>query len=117
VVTLPVAALLCALVTFVPVYGGSLQASADLVRAPDDLLAAQGVTRALVFVRTLPTFYVSPYSWAYYRRNNHPDLSDPILYVNYADPERNSEFARLFPDRPIFSMGMNEGKFTMLPGP
>ena len=116
-VTMPVAALLCALATFLPVYGGSLRASADLVRAPDDLLAAQGVTRALVFIHTLPTLHVSPYSWAYYRRNNHPDLTDPILYVNYASPERNKEFARLFPDRPVFSMGMKDGKFTMVPGP
>ena len=113
----PLAAMLCGLATFLPVYGGSLRASADLVRAPDELLAAQGVTRALVFIHTLPTLYVSPYSWAYYRRNNHPDLTDPILYVNYASPERNKEFARLFPDRPVFSMGMKDGKFTMLPGP
>src|SRR4029453_16654934 len=31
-VTMPVAALLCALATFLPVYGGSLRASADLRR-------------------------------------------------------------------------------------
>lgn len=117
VVTAPVAAILCALVTYLPVYGGSLRASADLTRAPDDMLATQGVTRALVFVHTLPALYISPYSWAYYRRNNHPDLTDPILYVNYVSPERNREFARLFPDRPIFSMGMRDGKFTVLPGP
>ena len=116
-ITLPLAATLCALATYLPVYGGSLRASADLVRAPDELLAAQGVTRALVFVHTLPTLYVSPYSWAYYRRNNRPDLTDPILYVNYVNTERNKEFARLFPDRPVFSMGMKDGKFTMLPGP
>ena len=103
--------------TFLPVYGRSLRASADLVRAPDELLAAQGLTRALVFVHTLPTLYVSPYSWAYYRRNNRPDLTDPILYVNYVNAERNREFARLFPDRPVFSMGMKDGKLTMLPGP
>lgn len=116
-VTLPVAALLCALVTFVPVYGGSLRASADLTRAPDEMLAAQGVTRAVVFVHSLPALHVSPYSWAYYRRNNHPDLTDPILYVNYASPERNREFARLFPDRPAFAMGMKDGKFVIMPGP
>lgn len=116
-VTMPVAALLCALTTFLPVYGGSLRASADLTRAPDETLAAQGITRALVFVHTLPALYVSPYSWAYYRRNNHPDLTDAILYVNYVGPERNRDFMRLFPDRPAFSMGMKDGKFTMLPGP
>jgi hypothetical protein len=116
-ITLPLAATLCALVTYLPVYGSSLRASADLTRAPDEMLAAQGVTRAVVFVHTLPALYVSPYSWAYYRRNNHPDLTDPILYVNYLGPERNRDFARLFPDRPVFSMGMKDGKFTMQPGP
>ena len=116
-ITLPLAATLCALVTYLPVYGASLRASADLTRAPDEILAARGVTRAVVFVHTLPALYVPPYSWAYYRRNNHPDLTDPILYVNHLGPERNKEFARLFPDRPIFSMGMRDGKFTVLPGP
>jgi 4-amino-4-deoxy-L-arabinose transferase-like glycosyltransferase len=117
VVTAPVAAVLCALATFYPVYGGSLRASADLTRAPYELLAERGIDRALVFVQSLPALHVSPYSWAYYRRNNSPDLTDPILFVNYLGPERNKEFMRLFPDRPAFAMGMKDGKFTLLPGP
>ncbi len=116
-ITAPVAAVLCALATFYPVYGGSLRASADLTRAPDELLAARGVERAVVFVHSLPALYISPYSWAYYRRNNSPDLNDPILFVNYLGPEKNKEFMRLFPDRPVFSMGMKDGKFEVLPGP
>jgi dolichyl-phosphate-mannose-protein mannosyltransferase len=116
-IALPLAATLCALVTYLPIYGASLRASADLTRAPDEILTSQGITRALVFVHTLPALHVSPYSWAYYRRNNHPDLTDQILYVNYLGPERNRDFARLFPDRPVFSMGMKDGKFTMQPGP
>jgi hypothetical protein len=115
--TVPLAATLCALVTFYPVYGGSLRASADLTRAPYELLAERGIDRALVFVHSLPALYVSPYSWAYYRRNNSPDLTDPILFVNYLGPERNKEFIRFFPDRPAFSMGMQEGKFVLLPAP
>ena len=117
VVTAPVAAILCALVTFYPVYGGSLRASADLTRAPYELLAERGIDRALVFVQSLPALHVSPYSWAYFRRNNSPDLTDPILFVNYLGPEKNKEFMRLFPDRPAFAMGMKDGKFTLLPGP
>jgi hypothetical protein len=117
VVTAPVAAVLCALATFYPVYGGSLRASADLTRAPYELLAERGIDRALVFVQSLPALHVSPYSWAYFRRNNSPDLTDPILFVNYLGPERNKEFMRLFPDRPAFSMGMKDGKFALLPGP
>ena len=117
VVTAPAALTFCALVTFLPVYGGNLRASADLTRAPDEMLAVKGIDRAVVFVHTLPALYVSPYSWAYYRRNNSPDLTDPILFVNYLGPERNKEFMRLFPDRPAFSMGMKDGKFALLPGP
>jgi hypothetical protein len=117
VVTAPVAATLCALVTFYPVYGGSLRASADLTRAPYELLAERGIDRALVFVHSLPALYVSPYSWAYYRRNNSPDLTDPILFVNYLGPEKNKELMRQFPDRPAFAMGMKDGKFVLLPAP
>jgi hypothetical protein len=116
-ITAPLAAILCALVTFYPVYGGSLRASADLTRAPYELLAERGIDRALVFVHSLPALYVSPYSWAYYRRNNSPDLTDPILFVNYLGPEKNKEFMRLFPDRPAVSMGMKDGKFVLLPAP
>jgi hypothetical protein len=117
VVTAPLVAVLCALATFYPVYGGSLRASADLTRAPYELLAERGVDRALVFVHSLPALYVSPYSWAYYRRNNSPDLTDPILFVNYLGPEKNKELMRLFPDRPAFAVGMKDGKFIILPGP
>jgi Dolichyl-phosphate-mannose-protein mannosyltransferase len=116
-VTAPLAATLCAIVTFYPVYGGSLRASADLTRAPYELLAERGIDRALVFVHSLPGLYVSPFSWAYYRRNNSPDLTDPILFVNYLGPEKNKEFMRLFPDRPAFAMGMKDGKFVLLPAP
>ena len=37
--------------------------------------------------------------------------------MNYLGPEKNTELMRLFPDRPAFSMGMQEGKFVLLPGP
>ena len=117
VVTVPLTATLCALVTFYPVYGGSLRASADLTRAPYELLAERGISRALVFVHSLPGIYISPYSWAYYRRNNSPDLTDPILFVNYLGPDKNRDFMLLFPDRPAFAMGMKDGKFVLLPAP
>ena len=115
--TVPLAATLCALATFYPVYGGSLRASADLTRAPYELLAERGIDRALVFVHSLPGIHVPPYSWAYYRRNNSPDLTDPILFVNYLGPEKNKELMRLFPDRPAFDMGMKDGRLVLLPAP
>jgi hypothetical protein len=114
-VTVPLAATLCALVTFYPVYGASLRASADLTRAPYELLAERGIYRALVFVHSLPALHVPPYSWAYYRKNNSPDLTDAILFVNYLGPEKNKELMRLFPDRPAFAAGMQAGKFVLTP--
>ena len=97
------------------VYGADYSVYVRIVRL---VLAEKGIDRALVFVHSLPALYVSPYSWAYYRRNNSPDLTDPILVVNYLGPEKNKEFMRLFPDRPAFSVGMQEGgKFVLLPGP
>jgi hypothetical protein len=87
------------------------------VRAPGELVAAQGIGRALVFVHSLPTLSVPPYTWAYYRRNNHPDLTDPVLYVNYLGQDRNKELMRLFPDRPAFTMAMRDGKLALRPGP
>jgi dolichyl-phosphate-mannose-protein mannosyltransferase len=116
-VTMPLAATLCALVTFVPVYGVSLRASADLTRAPDDFLAERGIDRALVFVRGLPGLRHPPYSWAYYRRNNSPDLTDPILLVNHLGAAKNTELMRVFPDRPAFVLEIQGSNLVLRPAP
>lgn len=111
----PIVASLCALVTFVPVYVRSLRASADLVRAPYDLVEDEVPGRAVVFVRNLPVGSLPPFSWAYYRRNNRPDLSDRVLFVNYLDPERNRALMAYLPDRAPYVMGMDGQRLVLLP--
>ena len=113
----PPSSTFCALVTFQPVYGGNLRASADLTRAPDEMLAAKGIDRAVVFVHSLPALLRLAVLLGLLPSQQLPDLTDPILFVNYLGPEKNKEFMRLFPDRPALSMGMKDGKFALLPGP
>lgn len=114
VASFPVAATLCGLVTFLPVYGHSLRASADLVQAPYEIVDQQVPGRAIVFVRNLPAGSLPPYSWAYYRRNNRPDLSDRVLFVNFLDPERNKALIRYFPDRTPYAMGMDGRRLVLI---
>ena len=109
----PLVATLCALVTFLPVYGGSLRASADLVNAPYELVTAEAQEPALVFVQSLPGTVLPPFSWAYYRRNNRPDLSDRVLFVNFLDPERNKELMRAFPDRVPYVIAMDGRRLVL----
>jgi len=109
----PLVATLCALVTFLPVYGGSLRASADLVNAPYALVAAEAQEPALVFVQSLPVTVQPPFSWAYYRRNNRPDLSDRVLFVNFLDPERNKVLMRAFPDRVPYVIGVDGRRLVL----
>src|SRR5262249_52894678 len=111
----PIAATVCALLTFVPVYGASLRASADVTLMPYDLVERQGLDRALVFVHSLPAQHLAPGSWAYYHRNNSPDLTDPVLFVRFLGPERNSELIRRFPDRAPYAMGMQGDRLVLVP--
>jgi len=109
----PLVATLCALITFLPVYGGSLRASADLVNAPYELVAVEAQEPALVFVQSLPVTALPPFSWAYYRRNNRPDLSDRVLFVNFIDPERNKALMRALPDRVPYVMAMDGARLVL----
>jgi len=106
IVSVPLMGTLCALLTFLPVYGRSLRASSELVQAPYEIVEQQVPDRAIVFVQSLPTTTMPPYSWAYYRRNNRPDLSDRVLFVNSLGADKNKELMRYFPDRAPYVMGM-----------
>jgi hypothetical protein len=106
IASVPAMATLCALLTFLPIYGRSLRASSELVQAPYEIVEQQVPDRAIVFVQSLPATIVPPYSWAYYRRNNRPDLSDRVLFVNFLG-EKNKELMRYFPDRVPYAMGMD----------
>jgi hypothetical protein len=113
VASLPLVATLCAVITFLPVYAGSLRASADLVNAPYDLVELEVPERAIVFVHSLPGTAVPPYTWAYYRRNNRPDFSDRVLFVNFLDADRNRALMQALPDRVPYVMGMEGARLVL----
>jgi hypothetical protein len=112
IASVPAMATLCALLTFLPIYGRSLRASSELVQAPYEIVEQQVPDRAIVFVQSLPATIVPPYSWAYYRRNNRPDLSDRVLFVNFLG-EKNKELMKYFPDRVPYAMGMDGAQLVL----
>jgi hypothetical protein len=82
------------------------------VQAPYEIVEQQVPDRAIVFVQSLPATIVPPYSWAYYRRNNRPDLSDRVLFVNFLG-EKNKELMKYFPDRVPYAMGMDGAQLVL----
>ena len=115
VATFPIVASVCALATFIPVYVYSLRTSSELVQAPYEFVEERVPGRALVFVQSLPVGSLAPYSWAYYRRNNRPDLNDRVLFVNFIDPQRNQALINRFPDRAPYAMGMEGRQLVLVP--
>lgn len=115
VLALPIAATLCALILYAPLYLGSLSAMARVARAPYDLVDSAGLERAVIFVRSLGALDMPPWSWAYYPRNPSPALDDRVLYVRDLGEERNRELMRFLPDRRPFWMGMQNGQLVLVP--
>ena len=115
VLAAPLGATAVMLLSYLPVYGTSLRAMADISRAPYDLAEAHGLDHAIVFVQSLPSTQRPPYSWAYYPRNNSPDLSDPVLYVRYLAPERQQVLLRHFPDRAGYIMAVRDNALVLIP--
>ncbi len=107
-------ATVCAAVTFVPVYGGSLRAMSALARAPYDLVEEGGLDNAVVFVHSLPALSVHPGAWVYYHRNNSPDLSDRVLFVKSLGPEKNRLLMTHLPGRRAYAMGMRGTQLTLV---
>ncbi|HSE06330.1 MAG TPA: glycosyltransferase family 39 protein [Methylomirabilota bacterium] len=115
VLALPLAATLCALVLYVPLYLGSLDAMARVARAPYDLVEAARLERAVIFVRSRGALDIPPWSWAYNPHSPSPALDDRVLYVRDLGEERNRELARFLPDRVPYWMGMRAGQLVLLP--
>jgi hypothetical protein len=111
----PLAGAMASLFAFVPFQAASLRLMADVTQAPYDLVESRGVDNALVFVRSLPASSVTPGSWAYYHRNNSPDLSDRVLFVRDLGLEKNRELMRYLPDRTPYLMQMTEKELVLLP--
>ena len=116
VLALPIAATLCALVLYLPLYVGSLGAMATVARAPYDLVETARLDRAVVFVRSLGALDFPPWSWAYYPRNPAPDLTDPVLYVRDLGEPRNRVLMQFMPDRTPFWLGIrDDGQLVLMP--
>ena len=111
----PLAGALVCLLAFMPFELASLRLMADVTQAPYDLVESRGLDNALVFVRSLPALSVVPGSWAYYHRNNSPDLRDRVLFVRDLGAERNKELMRYLPDRTAYLMGMAKQDLVLVP--
>jgi hypothetical protein len=99
---------------FWPVYAPSLRWMADVARAPYDLVEHAGLDNAVVFVGTLPALVSPPGAWVYRPRNNSPDLSDPVLFVNDLGSD-NARLRRALPGRRAYRLGMERGVLTLSP--
>ena len=114
-VALPIGATLCALLLYLPIYLGSLSATAGVARAPYDLVESARLDRAVVFVRSRGALEIAPGSWAYYPEMPSPGLDDPVLYVPDLGEERNRELIRFLPDRSPHWMGIQNGQLVLVP--
>ena len=111
----PTLAVAC-LIVFVPIQIASLRLMADIARAPYDLVEQQGLDHAVVFVKSLPPLHgIRPGAWVYYHRNNHPDLTGPVLFVNDLGPEANQRLLAFLPDRHPYWMGMQDRRLVLAP--
>ena len=90
----PVAAILFALLTFVPTQAWWLWRSSRVVSVPYRVAESQHLSNALVFVDKMPSRVLPPHSWAYFHRNPAPDLTDPVIWVKDLGDERNRELMR-----------------------
>jgi len=114
VLGLVLAAVICAAVVFIPVYGKGLRATSLIARLPYTLVERPGLDRAIVFVHSLPSLQWSPGAWVYFHRNNQPDLSDRVLFVKDLGV-RNQDLIRHFPDRTPYGMGVRGTDLLLVP--
>jgi len=114
VVSTPIALAVVTALFFWPVYAPSLRWMADVARAPYDLVERARLENAVVFVGTLPALVSPPGAWVYRTRNNSPDLSDPVLFVNDLGPD-NVHLRRMLPGRRAYRLSMERGVLTLAP--
>jgi hypothetical protein len=110
----PVALSTVAFLFFWPVYAPALRRMADIAQAPYDLAEQMQLDNAVVFVHSLPAQEVEPGAWVYRHRNNSPDLSDRVLFVNDRGPD-NAKLLAYLPGRAAFRMAMDRGRLVLVP--
>jgi hypothetical protein len=111
----PRAAIAGALLTFFPLQAFSLSLMADVAREPYLMVEKEGLHNAVVFVESLPAMHRRPWSWAYFHRNNSPDLSDDVLYVKDLGPEKNRLLIDYLPQRKPYRMWMDGDRLRLEP--
>jgi hypothetical protein len=114
VLSLPIALTTVSALLFWPVYAPALRWMAGVARAPYDLVERAGLDNAVVFVGTLPALVSPPGAWVYRVRNNTPDLSDRVLYVNDLGPD-NARLRRMLPGRRAYHLRMEGDVLRLSP--
>jgi hypothetical protein len=114
VLSVPIALAVVSALLFWPVYAPALRWMANVARAPYDLVERAQLENAVVFVGTLPALVSPPGAWVYRARNNSPDLSDPVLYVNDLGSD-NAKLRRVLPGRRAYQLGMEQGVLVLSP--
>lgn len=113
---LPLAATICTLMTFAPVYSISLKAMANLAASPYDLVKKAGIDNAIVFVNSLGAREFSPRTWVYYHQNTSPDLQEPVMFVRDLGPKKNRNLIQNFPNRSPYWMGVYNHRLALIKG-
>jgi len=116
VLSAPAALTVVAVVFFWPVYAPSLRQMANVARAPYDLVEQAGLDNAVVFVQSLPALEAMPGAWVYRHRNNSPDFSDRVLFVNDLGPP-DARLRAWLPGRKAYRMKMEGGRLELSPLP
>lgn len=114
VLSAPLALVAVSALAFWPVYAPSLRMMANVARAPYDLVERAHLDNAVVFVQTLPSLEALPGAWVYRPRNNSPDLSDRVLFVNDRGPE-DTRLLAMLPGRKGYRMKTERGVLTLSP--
>ena len=89
---------------------------ANVARAPYDLVEQAGLDNAVVFVQSLPALEAMPGAWVYRHRNNNPDFSDRVLFVNDLGPP-DARLRAWLPGRKAYRMKMEGGRLGLSPLP
>ena len=115
VLSAPLALTAVAALFFWPVYGPSLRQMSNIARAPYDLVERSGIDNAVIFVQNLASLEALPGAWVYRHRNNSPDLSDRVLFVNDLGA-RNAQLLEWLPGgRRAYRMKTEAGRLTLSP--
>lgn len=96
---------LLSLIGYSPPMIAAITRVAEAVTVPERTLAANAVTRALVFVgeRRVPRCASFPTRhFVLQRPYNSPGFNDPVLWVNHLDPQRNAALRARYADRPAY---------------